>query len=479
MLTRLKLSTRILLTGTVIAIGCTFPLLLWLVPQQRVTGYQMKSEITRYMAEAAWGVLDYYGQQVGAGAISEAQAQSSAKETLRKMRYQGGNYIWINDMRQTMVMHPANPALEGSDMSGFHDPDGVYLFAEAVRVCSNGREGPIRYSWPKPGTKEPMPKISYVKLYEPWGWIAGAGIYVDDVETTLRRSRNFVWMVTLADLLASMVLSYFMARSLSAPVRRATGNLTEFTEQSAIAVEQISGASQKLAAGISQQAASLSETSESLNELTSQTHRSAAEARQIEGLVNRVGAVVDDGHQHMDAMNAAIQGIADAAQQIQKIVRTIEEIAFQTNLLALNAAVEAARAGETGAGFSVVADEVRMLAQRASQAAKETAGLIGHSLESSQQGTVIGAKLNAVFGEIVTQVGHVNAGLCQIAASYQAGSGAIAQINAAVSQISRVTRSQAATSEGTAAAAGQLRAQTISVKQLTVELLRLVEGSGG
>src|ERR1017187_6818040 len=128
MLARLKLSTRILLTGTVVAIGVPIPLLMWLLPEQRATGYEMKAESTRYVVEAAWGVLDHYVKQVSASAMTLAQAQSAAKETLRHARYQGGNYVWITDLHPTMLMHPAKPEMEGQDLSSFRDPNGVALF---------------------------------------------------------------------------------------------------------------------------------------------------------------------------------------------------------------------------------------------------------------------------------------------------------------------------------------------------------------
>jgi methyl-accepting chemotaxis protein len=242
-------------------------------------------------------------------------------------------------------------------------------------------------------------------------------------------------------------------------------------------VEHISSASQTIAAGRSQQAASLEETSAALNELTTHTKRNFATTQKIKDLVGRVTLVVEGGNRHMVAMDAAIHRIGDAAQQVRRIVKTIEEIAFQTNILAPNAAVEAARAGEAGAGFSVVADEVRNLAQRASHAAKETADLIGNSLTSSDQGTLIGAKLVAAFGEIVVQIQEVGGGLGQITESFQSETEGTAQINSAVTQISTVTQAQASTSEETASAAEELRAQAVSVRRLTTELHELVEGA--
>jgi methyl-accepting chemotaxis protein len=127
-------------------------------------------------------------------------------------------------------------------------------------------------------------------------------------------------------------------------MRRAAAKLAQFTEQSALAADHLSSASQAIASGTSQQVASLEETSAALNELTAHTKRSFASAQNIQNLVGRVKSVVDGGDRHMEAMNGAIRQIGDSAQQVRRIVKTIEEIAFQTNILALNAAVEAARA---------------------------------------------------------------------------------------------------------------------------------------
>ncbi len=476
MLAHLKLSTRILLTGAVIAVAFPIPLLTWLLPHQRQTDYAMRTESTRYVVDAAWGILDYYGKQVNAGKLTLAQAQAQAKEALRHERYQNGNYLWINDLRPSMIMHSAKPAMEGSDLSNFHDPNGVLLFADAVRICRAKGEGAIRYMWPKPGATDPLPKISYVKLYPAWGWIVGTGIYVDDVEASLRYSRNLIVLLTIFAVIGAVLLSYFMARSLSAPVRQVTAELTQFTSEAQIAVSQISKASETIANGMSEQASSLEQTSVSLSELTEHTKQSFTSAQKIQGLVEAVGQVVQSGNQQMQEMNDAILQISNSAHQVRTIVKTIDEIAFQTNILALNAAVEAARAGEAGAGFSVVADEVRNLALRASNAARETTDLIANSLNSTAEGAAVSAKLTAAFSEIVAQIDQVNTGLNQITSSFQAETDGIARINSAVSRISAVTQSQAATSEQTASAAQELQSQTASVNRLNGDLLQLVEG---
>jgi len=160
----------------------------------------------------------------------------------------------------------------------------------------------------------------------------------------------------------ALLLSYWMARSISSPIEQAATQLVQLTDQTSLAVEQLAGASQSAAEALSRQASSLEQPSATLEELTAATKRDLAGAQQIQELVNQVRVVVAKGDQHVNQMATAPKEILGSANQVRKIVHTIEEIAFQTNILALNAAVAAARAGEAGPGFSIVADEVRNLA---------------------------------------------------------------------------------------------------------------------
>jgi methyl-accepting chemotaxis protein len=477
-LSRLRLSTKILLMGAALSVAFPIPLLTWLLPEQRSNSYALQADATRHVVEAASGVLDYYGRQASSGAMTLAQAQSAAKDTLRQARYDGGtNYVWINDLQPKMIMHPANPALEGKDLSDYRDPNGLAIFVAAVRIAQERGEGAIRYMWPKPGRTEPQPKISYVKLYQPWGWIVGTGIYIDDTETALGRMRNFIFLMTAIGLSGSMLVCYLMTRSIVVPISKVTMDLDRVVEESKGAANQVASASQEIASHISEQAASLEETSSSLADLNSVCRNSATSAKRIGELVAEVDEVVGEGNRQMVAMNGAMDQISRAANDVGKIVRSIEDVAFQTNILALNAAVEAARAGEAGAGFSVVADEVRNLAQKASQAAQEAANLISKSVTSSEHGTTSSQKLSGVFSTILTKIADVDTAVGEISASFESQTNGISQINSAVSQLSLGTQSQAANSEETASAAVQLHAQANSLRTLTAGLFEIVEGS--
>jgi len=249
--------------------------------------------------------------------------------------------------------------------------------------------------------------------------------------------------------------------------------LNEVMEQIQTAGEQISSGSvqvsdsaQSLSQGATESASSLEEISSSLNELTAQTRQNAANAQQVNLLSNEAQQAVDTGNQQMQRMVGAMDEISLAGQNINKIIKVIDEIAFQTNLLALNAAVEAARAGQHGKGFAVVAEEVRNLAGRSAKAARETAELIEGSVQKTANGAQIASETADSLQKISQQVTKVSDLAAEIASASEEQAGGIAQINQGIEQIDIVTQQNTATAEESAASAEELSSQAAHLQQM-------------
>lgn len=263
------------------------------------------------------------------------------------------------------------------------------------------------------------------------------------------------------------------------PLTKTADLLSAGAVQTLASAEQVATASEGLADGSGAQAAALEETSAALEEMTSMTKRNAGSAERAKEVTTRTRAAADHGVAEMAAMQRAMDDIKASSQDISKIIRTIDEIAFQTNILALNAAVEAARAGEAGLGFAVVADEVRNLAQRAAQSARETAGKIEGSIANADHGVVISKQVAATLAIIVSGARDVDALVAEIAQASREQSQGIEQVNTSVSQMDRVTQSNAASAEESARAAAELQAQASQLTNAATELLLLIGGSSG
>jgi methyl-accepting chemotaxis protein len=247
--------------------------------------------------------------------------------------------------------------------------------------------------------------------------------------------------------------------------------------QIAAGASQVSDASQSLSEGATNSASSVEEISASMSELSGQTKANADNANQANKLASQAHKAADNGNQQMQQMVAAMNDINESGQNISKIIKVIDEIAFQTNLLALNAAVEAARAGQHGKGFAVVAEEVRNLAARSAKAAQETAALIEGSVEKAEHGVSIASSTSEAFTEIVAEIQKVNDLISEIAASSSEQAQGISEINEGVARIDDVTQQNTANAEEGAASAEELSSQAAQLNELLAHF-KLREAGG-
>lgn len=307
--------------------------------------------------------------------------------------------------------------------------------------------------------------------------ILGLNDTLDSILTPIEEATQVLQKVANRDMSSRMVGDYKgdhakIKNALNTTVEnldQALTQVSEATEQVSSASQQISAGSQSLAQGANEQASSLEEVSSSLEEMASMTKQNSDNANQAKNLSGEADLNAQSGIQSMGKMDDAIKRIKKSSDQTAKIVKTIDEIAMQTNLLALNAAVEAARAGEAGRGFAVVAEEVRNLAQRSAQAAKNTADMISESVKNADDGVGIAEEVAKSFELIATSSKKVNDLIAEIAAASQEQSQGIDQVNTAVAQMDKVTQQNAANSEESASAAEELSSQAEELQNMVTQ----------
>lgn len=424
--------TRRLWIILLLAMTMLLAISLFLLRQIYIEQHDAKAGKTRQVVEATMNVLMHFHGLETNGMLSREDAQKQALAVVRAMQYYGGNYLWVNNLEVKMLMHP-DTELEGQDLSGFKDPDGRAPFIDMVAIAKSQGGGLVRYRWLKPGSSEPVEKVSYVELFQPWGWVLGSGTYFDDVQAAFRVQ---LWKAAGVFLTISLILSTLLiliSRSITGPLNETVqamadiasgegdltrqldarghdelsalaGHFNAFTEklrhvvgqslQAAKALDEASAALNGIASegqGYSEQQSqqmdlvvtAVNEVTYAVQGVATNAEQAASEVRDADERArqgqNSIGNCARQVGHLSGTIQQAVEVIRTLAQEstrIGSVIEVIRAIAEQTNLLALNAAIEAARAGDQGRGFAVVADEVRMLAQRTQQSTTEIQDMI-------------------------------------------------------------------------------------------------------
>jgi methyl-accepting chemotaxis protein len=297
---------------------------------------------------------------------------------------------------------------------------------------------------------------------------------IDTAHQTATAAEMVILITLIAVVLLSVVLATLIIRSVNRSITEGVSAIADANHQVLSASDQIATSATSLAEGASTQASSVEEVSATIEESTATNNQNAENAREANVLSSEANQAAQEGDTRVKALMQSMDEITDASQQIAKIIKTIDEIAFQTNLLALNAAVEAARAGEHGLGFAVVADEVKNLAGRSAQAAKETAGIIETAIEKIKEGSHIAAQTNESFGRILEKAKKTSDLIGEIAASVKEQAEGMNQIAESMGQIDQITQQNAATSEEAAAASEQMNAQASAMMESVAGVAKIV-----
>jgi methyl-accepting chemotaxis protein len=494
---------RFMTKATILSLTFLLPtlgLLGWMLKTHADNAMQARQDATRQHVEVVHGLVTWAHAQEAAGQVSRAQAQQMALSAIAKLRYDQHEYFWINDMAPRMVMHPMKPELNGQDVGAMKDPNGIALFQAFVATVRQSGQGFVAYQWPKPGQSKPVDKISYVKGFEPWGWVVGSGVYVDDLRNAfiryvttasiiivigttiagylflcfyrvmdggLKETRRHLHAMTEGDLTTSpspwgkdeaaqlMLELRAMQESLRSVVRRVRVSSDRIVTSST----EIAGGAMDLSARTEHAAANLEESAASMEQISATVNSTAEHTEQAAQVARHNAETAAEGGRVMREVVETMEGISAASRRIGEIIGTIDGIAFQTNILALNAAVEAARAGEQGRGFAVVAGEVRMLAQRSAEAAREIKALIGSSVEQVEAGGAVVRKAGQAIEEIVTSSKQVDRILGEVATGAREQRQGISQVGQAVQELDRMTQENAALVEQTASGASSMQEQ--------------------
>jgi len=300
----------------------------------------------------------------------------------------------------------------------------------------------------------------------------------DGIAKSVVRAVSALLIGAVLALAISIIMAVLITRSIVAPINVIIDNLSHSAQEVDTASTELTSASNTLASGATQNAASLEETSAALEELSSMTSRNSDNAIEANSLMDQTKTNVNQAESSMTKVITAMDEISRSGNEIGKIIKTIDEIAFQTNLLALNAAVEAARAGEAGAGFAVVADEVRNLAIRSADAAKTTADLIEATIKNINSGSEMVNATAEAFRVVETNATKVGSLVAEVATASKEQTQGIGQINTAMREMDKVTQANAATAEEAASAASQLSAQAASLLGVVTEMKVLAHGAG-
>ncbi|MCP3099183.1 methyl-accepting chemotaxis protein [Myxococcus sp. K15C18031901] len=453
----------------VVALPLLVAILAVVLPELRAQLHEDRIRGLRQAVETAYGVLQAYEARERAGELTRGQAQAQAAALLQTLRYAEVEYFWVNDLETRLVMHPHLPAMVGKDMTGYRDLRGKPVFVDIVTLARAQGQGAVAYEATRPGSPDPIPKESYVKLFQPWGWVLGTGVYVEDIDREVASVARRILVAVGGALVLAALAGVYVSRQVVRPVRSladaarrvargdlsvrvettsedevgqlseafnamvaelrdVVGALVEAAGATAADAERIRASADTLARGTREQADALQHAAEAVQDMSARVSQGAVAARAAVDAALEQGQVADTGGRAVDEASRKMGDIVEVVERSAETVtrlqesgrvtgemlKLIQQVADETQMLALNTAIEAVRAGQHGKGFSVVAGEVRKLAERTREAAAQVQALQDRSDADTtlaatlmRQGTVQvheGLTLSSTAGEALARL---------------------------------------------------------------------------
>jgi len=318
-----------------------------------------------------------------------------------------------------------------------------------------------------------IPQLVAFEKAKDLGWTMVVIANTKEIFAPANRLRLVNISLTIGIVIIAALIIFFIARSVAKPINHVIGMLRDMAQHVNSEAAHVSAASISMADKTSEQASSLEETGSSMEKMSSQIKQNAEHATQVDNLMKEANRILNKGNESMNKLTLSMGDISKTSEETQKIVKSIDEVAFQTNLLALNAAVEAARAGDAGAGFAVVAGEVRNLALRATDAARNTALLIEESVKKIKDGSEIVTITNDDFSGVAISSSEVGQLIAEISSASREQAEGIEQINKAIAQIDSATQRNAANAQESAAASAEMNALAQEMRGVINGLARI------
>ncbi|HAR61836.1 MAG: methyl-accepting chemotaxis protein [Candidatus Margulisiibacteriota bacterium] len=412
-------------------------------------------------------------------------ALTNIREQITKIKIGQSGYVYVLDSKGNYLVSKDGKR-DGELIWDEKDTEGKFFIQDIItRAKKLGIDeiGESHYPWKGIDEKEARMKTVRFVYYKQWDWIIGAGTYDEEMYSSVNLisstgKKNFL-IIAVISFIASVLAFFiwlFVSRSLVGQIAYIANRISSGSKHVSSVSEQVATSSQQMADGANMQASSLEQISSSLEEMASMVTQNADNAKQSNTMINEVRNAADKSMNAMINMSDAIYNIKSSSDEMAKIVKTIDEIAFQTNLLALNAAVEAARAGDAGKGFAVVAGEVRNLAQRSAEAAKTTAALIEGSQKHAVAGVTETGEVADILTKIIDGIAKVTDLIGEVTEASEEQSRGVAQVNMAVAQMNKVTQTNAFGAEETALASSKLLGQAKELNDMVKGLNVMIYG---